>query len=186
MSHFTKLDLPTYFNLLDDLNRLVDWDHYGQICLNAPPGHEHDHQYGQGSLVLDWDRSYQVWDDEQKTNRWVVPKREIPLREADFTETVTIFRNTVFEQLLADLCRRYDVGRVRIMKLAPKTCLTWHVDDTNRIHYPFLTNPGCKMIIEDQVRHLDADTWWHTETTNGHTAINASTEPRLHVVAVLL
>lgn len=186
MTHFRKLELTTYENLLTELNKVVEWDKYNQICLNAPVGQEDNHQAGQGSLIYDWDRGERVWNEEEGTHNWVVPKRDVPLKEEDFTETTECFRGTVFEDLLLMLKSKYDVGRVRIMKLAPKTCLSWHVDDTARIHYPFKTHDGCKMIIEDEVCDLTQDQWWWAETTLPHTAINASREPRLHIVAVVL
>lgn len=186
MSNFTRLDLPVFDNLLDELNKIVRWDDYGQICLNAPRHDADNHQAGQGSLIYDWDRSERIWNETTGSHDWVVPPRETPLKETDFTVTTECFRGTVFEELLGVLKDNYQVGRVRIMKLKPKSCLTWHQDDTARVHYPFLTNEGCKMIIDDEVRHMPANTWWHTETTKFHTAINASRESRLHVVAVLL
>lgn len=186
MSHFKKLELQTYPSLLTSLTQIVRWDDYNQICLNAPAHDPDNHQAGQGSLVYDWDRSEQVWNESKGTYDWIVPPRTHPLKESDFTETTTCFRGTVFEDLLMMIKTHYEVGRVRIMKLKPKTCLTWHQDNSARLHYPFLTNEGCKMIIDDEVRHMPANTWWHTETTKFHTAINASRESRLHVVAVLL
>lgn len=186
MRYFKQLTLPTYDNLLEELNRVVKWDDYGQICLNSPPGFEDDHQYGQGSLIKDWSNSYEIWDDELKTNRWVVPDRETPLHEHDFTETVNVFRGTVFEDILAMLRSHYAIGRVRVMKLRPKSCLTWHRDDTRRLHYPILTNPGSMMVIEDQVQHFEVGEWWLADTLHLHTAINAWTEPRLHLVICIL
>lgn len=186
MRHFHQLDLPKFDNLFKELNAIVEWDKFSQICLNAPKSDPTNHQAGKGSLIYDWDRSKQVWNNETGTYDWVVPEREIPLREIDFTETTECFKNTVFEDLLDTLKASYSLGRVRIMKLAPKTCLTWHEDDTSRIHYPFKTNPGCRMVIEDEVHHMPENTWWFAQTTFPHTAFNASTEPRPHIVACLL
>jgi hypothetical protein len=174
MSYFHPVDLPEYSNLLAELNEIVKWDNFGQICLNAPANDPDNHQAGKGSLIHDWDNSKKVWNDTTGTYDWIVPHRGVPLQEEDFTETTSCFKGTVFEGVLDALRARYSVGRVRIMKLAPKTCLTWHRDDTPRVHYPFKTNPGCKMIIEDEVKHLPQDTWWHTDTVHDHTAINAS------------
>lgn len=187
MTAFYKtLDLPTYPTLLHDLSAIVDWDKFGQLCLNAPKGYEDNHQYGQGSLLYDWDNSFEQWDDVENRYRWIVPERLVPLQESDFTEPCIIFKGTVFEDILNVLRSHYTVGRVRIMKLAPKTCLTWHVDNSKRIHYPFKTNEGCKMIIEDSVFNLQEHNWYLTDTLRPHTAMNASKEPRLHIVACLL
>lgn len=168
------------------MNKIVAWDNYDQICLNAPVHDAANHQAGQGDLYYDWDRSEQVWNEEEGTYNWIVPPRENPMSEEDFVVTTECFRNTVFDTLLHDLTSAYSVGRVRIMKLAPKTCLTWHKDNTKRIHYPLKTHEGCLMIIGDEVRHMPENTWWLTDTLHDHTAINASTEPRLHIVACVL
>ena len=42
------------------------------------------------------------------------------------------------------------------------------------------------MIIEDQAFHMPVNTWWHTDTTKNHTALNGSTGDRIHLVIVLL
>ena len=47
-------------------------------------------------------------------------------------------------------------------------------------------NPNNFMIIEDEVKHLPNNTWWLTDTTHNHTALNGSTKDRIHLVAVLL
>ena len=123
---------------------------------------------------------------EEVDGKLVVPKRETPLLETDFTEICTIFKGTVFEEILIELKKQYKVGRVRIMKSLPKTCLTWHIDDTIRIHYPIKTQEGCLMIIEDEVKHLDQDMWWKAYTTVPHTAMNASKDIRVHLVVTIL
>jgi hypothetical protein len=60
------------------------------------------------------------------------------------------------------------------MKSEPKTCLSWHVDFSTRIHYPMKTQEGCFMVIADEVCHLTENTWWWTDTVLPHTAFNAS------------
>ena len=42
------------------------------------------------------------------------------------------------------------------------------------------------MVIEDEVLHMPADTWWYADTTLKHTAMNASNEYRIHLVAAIL
>ena len=72
------------------------------------------------------------------------------------------------------------------MNTKPKTCLTWHNDDTQRIHYPMKTQEGCYMVIEDEIRFLEHNTWYHTDTLKMHTAFNGSREERMHLVVNLL
>ena len=42
------------------------------------------------------------------------------------------------------------------------------------------------MIIEDEVKHLQKNKWYHTDTRYEHTAMNASKETRMHLVACVL
>ena len=35
--------------------------------------------------------------------------------------------------------------------------MSWHRDPEPRLHIPIITNPGCKMVIEDIAKHMPAD-----------------------------
>lgn len=191
MTHYTQLThLPIYDNLFEELNYLlsngsVEWTGSNQICLNTITGHNTDYKKGTGSLNFDWDNAVKVVDEfgNQKIN---VSPYEVPLKESDFTVLCEQFKGTAFENVYNELTTRYKLGRVRIMKSKPKTCLTWHVDSTPRIHFPIKTQEGCFMIIEDEVKHLPQQTWWSTNTILPHTAFNGSKEDRIHLVAVVL
>ena len=74
------------------------------------------------------------------------------------------------------------VCKFRLMMINPKTCLSWHTDSSPRLHYPIKTQEGCMMIIEDEVFHLNQNTWYMADTTFKHTALNASKEARIHLV----
>ena len=151
-----------------------------QLCINTTGDRPDDIFYGRGSLFYDWDNKIES-DGEIK-----VPLRSVPLKESDFDTVCTQFKNTLFEDVYMHLQKKYIIGRVRIMRLKPKTCLTWHTDDTRRVHYPMKTQEGCMMIIENEIKHLSKNTWWETDTFPLHTTINASTEDRYHLVAVIL
>ena len=75
---------------------------------------------------------------------------------------------------------------MRLMLMKPKSCLTWHNDFDTRLHYPIQTNKGCQMVIENEVLHMPANTWWLTNTSYDHTAFNASTDTRIHLVVSIL
>ena len=167
------------------LNKILSWGDLNQICINSIAGKEDNYLYGSGSLFYDWASGKKVVD--KHGNRKLVngPRRE-PLKESDFTVICNIFKDTIFEEAYNIITRNYNVGRVRLMKSPPKTCLSWHVDDTKRIHYPIKTQEGCFMLIEDEVKHLPQYTWWLTNTLVKHTALNASLEDRIHLVATLL
>ena len=151
-----------------------------QICLNSTKNDPDNFLLGRGSLYYDWDNSKNI------NGELVVPPRETPLNEEDFTELCGVYKGTQFEEVYNELTKHFVVGRVRIMNLRPKQCLTWHCDDTYRIHYPIKTQEGCMMIINNEVKHLDKNTWWKTFTTSNHTALNASKENRYHLVACVL
>ena len=185
--YYKKLDYPT-FPLLSCFNRLLDEgkilrnkDH-DQYCVNTIPGEEDSPNFGRGSLTKDWDKAFY----DEKLQKMVVPRREKVFEEQHFCQLVSAFKNTSFEDMYSYLSKRHILGRVRIMISKPKTCLTWHVDFHKRIHYPMKTQEGCLMIIEDQVKHLETDKWYYTDTLNKHTAINASQEDRLHLVATII
>ena len=186
MKNFKEItDLPVY-DLTNELNQLlssgaIDWSG-SQICINTVPGKEDDFRFGCGSLILDWDNSY--WDEDQ--DKQVVPKREIPMRDEDFTVVATPFLGTLFEDAYRALDERYELGRVRLMLSTPKTCMSWHYDFTPRFHFPIKTQEGCMMVIEDELMHLEQNKWWLTDTVKMHTAFNASMEERIHLVVVIL
>jgi hypothetical protein len=181
----------TSFKFLDDMaefadlqgsldNILPQWQQWSQICINTVHGQENDHQYGVGSLYYDWTNATTINGEK------VVPTRDNPPTEADFTQLCDVWRGTVVEAMYGAITDRYVVGRVRIMTSKSKTCLSWHQDDTKRLHYPIKTQAGCMMIIENEVMHLPKNRWCLTDTTYHHTAMNASNETRIHLVAVVL
>ena len=80
---------------------------------------------------------------------------------------------------------KYGMKRTRIMKTNPKTCLSMHEDLTKRIHIPLITNPDCKMLIEDTAYFLEPGKIYLTNTTLRHTVINASMNYRVHIVGCI-
>jgi hypothetical protein len=105
--------------------------------------------------------------------------------EAGFTEITEPFRGTAVEALLHSLPCRY--GRVRLMRMAPKSCLTFHSDESTRLHLAITTNPACYMIERDgdhgYFYHIPADGFvYHADTRLFHSAMNCSTESRIHLV----
>lgn len=179
-SNFIELDgLPIHTNLEEELDRIVGLS-FQQCCLNAPPGHEDDIFFGVGSLKYDWDKS--TINPDGSTN---VPLRDKVLLESNFTELCNVFRGTVFEDIYSSIKKKYDIGRVRIMILNPRNCLSWHVDGLNRVHYPIKTKEGCYMVIEDEVKHLEQNKWYFTKTLKPHTVFNGSNDKRIHLVVTV-
>lgn len=188
MKNFTELNLPDYI-LLPELNNLLNlnklnWGLTNQICLNSLPGYESDFHKGAGSLTLDWN-NFNTTSINNITHIQVSEKKE-QMFEHEFTVLCDQFKGTIFETLYNVLDQHYILGRVRLMRLDPKTCLSWHTDDTPRLHYPISTQEGCFLVIEDEVVHLKESKWYMADTTKKHTAFNSSKLSRIHLVAVIL
>lgn len=177
------LDLKSEFERLIDTNKIVWPDNYGQICINTVSTDPDNFQAGVGSLYYNWDTYGQP--DENGVIQTKPSVRDVPLKEEDFNTMCTVFKGTLFEEIYTELSKKYTLGRVRLMKSMPKTCLSWHCDNSTRLHFPIKTQEGCFMVIEDEVTHMPANTWWWTNTLVPHTAFNASLEERIHLVAVV-
>jgi hypothetical protein len=191
MSNFLQIQNLPIYDLYTELNKLldnniIDWpSSHAQICLNTVTENSDDYSIGIGSLIYDWNRSYDEID-EFGNKKTVLVKFENPYVESDFKFLCNQFKGTLFEHVYYELEKVYNIGRVRIMKSKSKTCLTWHKDDTSRVHYPIKTQRGCFMVIEDEIMHLEQNMWYWTDTTVKHTAFNSSLEDRIHLVATIL
>jgi len=71
----------------------------------------------------------------------------------------------------------------RVMKLLPRTCYSYHKDWTKRIHIPVTTNEHCWVVVNKEMSHLPANgSYFVVDTTQMHTAVNASSEERIHIL----
>jgi len=109
--------------------------------------------------------------------------------EADFTEITPPFRGTVVEELLKQLPARW--GRARLIRMPPKSCLSFHRDDTTRFHLAVKTNAACYLIERRDERgifyHVPDDGFvYHADTRRVHSSMNSSNEPRIHLVVANL
>lgn len=190
MSNFNEitdlpiLDLNSELNTLL-LNQTLTWTGENQFSLNTVPDRPADYILGTGSLTHDWGNAKEVID-EYGNSTTVVSLFEKPYKESDFTVVCDQFKNTLFEEVYNAICKKYIVGRIRIMRSKSKTCLSWHTDSHPRLHYPIKTQFGCFMLIEDEVMHMPQHSWWITDTIKYHTAINASKEDRIHLVTTIM
>jgi hypothetical protein len=109
------------------------------------------------------------------------------LQEEAFTELNDICRGTYIEDVVQSLpCK---LGRLRIMRLHIRRCMSVHQDTTMRIHLPLITNPQALMIFPDHaiISHMPADGHVYlTNTLLPHTAMNGGLEERCHLVGVVL
>jgi hypothetical protein len=95
--------------------------------------------------------------------------------------------NTWWETFFASLPWR--VYRTRIMIMPPRSCYSIHSDTSPRLHIALKTHPQAKFIFTNppELVHVPADgyVWW-VDTREEHTAINASLEPRWHLLLSLV
>jgi len=76
--------------------------------------------------------------------------------------------------------------RTRVLRMYPKTCYTYHMDYTPRIHIPVVSNPKCFMVEQTQIKWYPADgNYYKIDTTKYHTFVNASLEDRIHIVGCI-
>jgi hypothetical protein len=187
MKYFTKLNYPEFPKLLSDLEQLLEekklsWKD-NQICINTIPSSPNDYQLGVGSLDRNWKDGNFIETKLSQTMTFV-PK-EIVNQEQDFTHMCDVFKGTEIEVVYNFLSSKYKLGRVRIMKLDPKKCLSWHHDRHKRVHYSLLTSPGAHLVVEDEVKFIELNSWYLIDTIKKHTAVNGSTQSRIHLVAVI-
>ena len=114
-------------------------------------------------------------------------KRDKSIDESKYTEIVPEFKNTYIEEVYKTLKKKFKIGRVRILLKEPRSTLSWHRDPEPRLHVPIITNPGCKMVIEDIAKHMPADgSVTITNNTKYHNFFNGGEQDRIHLVACVL
>ena len=128
-----------------------------------------------GSLFYDWS----AYD---KNPNGKLPLRKTIYKQSDFSVVCDLFKNTYFETVISNIQTQYNIVRGRFMRMEHKTCLTYHKDQTKRIHIPVYTNNDCMMIIDDKVCRIPFGSTYLVDTTLPHTALNASKDPRVHLV----
>ena len=187
MRNITKLDLRFDIDALkqglSDVLGICDWHpSHNQIGITHSLGPNatgawHD---AAGSLIYTW--GDQAFDEQGQLKRQTTHRQE-----SDFAWFMDEFKHTIWKTVYDQLASRYQLGRVRLMMSRPKTCLSWHTDSGRRIHIPLITNPGARLVIEDDAHHLPADgSVYLADTTLFHTAFNSGLEPRIHMVACVL
>jgi hypothetical protein len=150
--------------ILLELELLPKYD--SQIMLQTVPGCN-DHQYGVGSLLAD---KKDISMDER-----ISLVREIEKTFSEFLFDKLVYTNSVIKDL--------GLYRTRVMKMSPLKAYSYHMDPTERIHIPLITNENCFFVIEDKIKRLPADgNHYHINTTKKHTFVNASFEERIHIV----
>ena len=125
---------------------------------------------------------------------WTIPdengkeiERDKPIDESKYTELVSEFKGTYFEEVYNTLKKHFKLGRVRILLKEPRSTLSWHRDPEPRLHIPIITNKGCRMVIEEVCKHMPADgSVTITNNTKYHNFFNGGEQNRIHLVACVL
>jgi hypothetical protein len=165
-----KILEKNFFNTLGIKN-------FGAIALNEVPG---DKESTKGHNVRG---AYWTLPDESGKEAM----RDKPIDESKYTQLISDFHNTYFEHVYNILTKNFKLGRVRILLKEPRSTLSWHRDPEPRLHIPIITNPGCKMVIEDVAKHMPADgSVTITNNTKYHNFFNGGEQERIHLVACVL
>lgn len=111
--------------------------------------------------------------------------------EQDFTELNPTMPEYIQSKLkeLANL-ENIQLGRIRFMRLMPKTGLSVHADTSVRYHFVLKTNPHAYIAhtfhagnVSALCFHIPADdNFYKVDTTKHHFVYNGGQEPRIHLV----
>ena len=106
----------------------------------------------------------------------------------DFTVLNEALKGTYIEEVHNILAKDYTFGRMRLMKLTGRKCMSLHIDLEKRIHIPITTNENCLMIVDDEIIHMPADgNAYLVNTTKRHTALNSNQDfDRIHLMFDLI
>ena len=184
---FHKQDLAFNINKLreacDQVLKLKGFDtslgipHFAAIPLNQIPN-DPDSVKGHKARGVYWTKP----DSSGKEF-----SRDVTIDESEYSEFINDYKNTYFEEIYAELKKRYKLGRVRLLLKEPRSTLSWHRDPEPRLHIPIYTNPGCLMVIDKVAHHMPADgSVWVTNNIKYHNAFNGGEENRVHLVACIL
>ena len=155
----------------------MDINHFGAIPLNEIPG---DKRSTEGHNIRGT-----YWTLPDETGKEEI--RDKPINETKYTQLVSDFNDTYFEEVYNILKKNFKIGRVRILLKEPRSTLSWHRDPEPRLHIPIITNPGCRMVIENIANHLPADgSVTITNNLKYHNFFNGGEQNRIHLVACVL
>lgn len=132
------------------------------------------------SLLYDWSN----WDQSSGTPPPKIPE-DRRLTQEQFTETCNLFKGTVIEEVNEIVKERYGGVRGRILSLPPKYSMTYHYDESPRIHIPIKINEKTFMVLEKTCYWFEIGNAYLVDTRNWHTAVNASVDSRIHLVYCL-
>ena len=137
------------------------------------PAHLPDEQgVGYGASTL-WENNVQV------------------IQQSEYDSFIDALDDTYLLEVCSDVIKYIQssyslaVGRVRIITLRPKVCLTYHTDPESsyRFHIPVVTNENVLFVVDDHVQRMpQCGQMYQLDVQKKHTVLNASREERIHLV----
>lgn len=184
MNFITKLglqiDLERAKKDLAELLNIYPWPQ--EDFVNKLPGNQIGVSHRPGAKDRYFDASGSLYD--KKTQQFIA-------RESDFTE-INDAVGEYTKQILKDLSllENTKFGRIRYMRLMPRTGLSIHADLEQRYHLVLETNPNAlfgETVAQENLAakcyHLPADGYFYrVDTTRPHFVYNGGWEPRVHLV----
>lgn len=133
------------------------------------------------------------WKDSTGWTYNTITKERLS-KESDFNcwnDDIPLYTKLAITQL-AELENITAWGRIRFMRLMPKSGLSMHKDDGFRYHFVLETNPSCifgECFSSGEIRtigyHVPLDGhWYKVDTSREHYVYNGGWTPRIHLVAV--
>ena len=178
-----KFDIDELKKAYNEILRIKDFDgvsgvsNFGAISLTQIPGDPDSIKGNKARGVF--------WTKPNQSGKEVV--RDEMINEAAYSEFIDDYKNTYFKEVFEVLSTKYKLGRVRILLKEPRSTLSWHRDPEPRLHIPIVTNPGCRMVINNIAKHMPADgTVTITNNTKYHNFFNGGEQERIHLVACVL
>ena len=177
-----KFDIPKLRLDLEKILKIKKFNslgikNFGAIPVNEIPG-EKESTEGHKVRGTYWTLPNELGKEEV---------RDIPIDESKYTHLISDFQSTYFEEVYNTLRKKFKLGRVRILLKEPRSTLSWHRDPEPRLHIPIITNPGCRMVIDDVAQHMPADgSVTITNNTKYHNFFNGGEQGRIHLVACVL
>jgi len=152
-----KIDIQQALSQFEPIIQNMNETGVDQFGLNGRTDSNGDLDFGEGKTrrgvqLQEWNH----WRDDSYNSAWL-------------------------RSLLDELSPRV-IGRIRVMRMRPRVCYSWHRDLTPRIHVPLVTHSDNFMVINNESTHLYRGSYWWTDTTKFHTAMNCSDKDRFHIV----
>jgi len=184
MDFITKTKYTADIDLMrKDLNNLLDQYPWPQEDIHLRiPGNQIGIRHRPGAVDQFLNSAGGLYDKATQT---------FIAKESDFSEFNEL-TGAYTKKMLEDLAAKegFTIGRVRYMRLMPKTGLSVHPDFEMRYHYVFETNKYAYFgdsTVDNDVKakcyHIPADGhFYKVDTTREHFVFNGGWEPRIHLV----